>query len=112
MAMNFARVFSTRHQISWVYIVVMPSMGVCNANGLLNIEEYILILVQGIEVPLIDEEEAPKRTIEFEEAISFVKKIKIQVAFICSKQGNPAMIGLWLLNHVSLQSKTNTCSKI
>ncbi|KAL2509120.1 Uncharacterized protein Fot_32767 [Forsythia ovata] len=40
------------------------------------------ILVHGIEVTLIDEEEAPKKTVEFEEAIS-LKKIKFVSPGMC-----------------------------
>ena len=41
-------------------------------------------LPKGYEITLIDEEEAPpKRTVEFEEAISFVNKIKVKLFLDC-----------------------------
>ena len=39
-------------------------------------------LPKGYEITVIDEEEAPpKRTVEFDEAISFVNKIKVTLLF-------------------------------
>lgn len=43
-------------------------------------------LPKGYEITLTDEEEAPpKRTVEFEEAISFVNKIKVVFFVTCVK---------------------------
>lgn len=44
-------------------------------------------LPKGYEITLTDEEEAPKRTVEFEEAISFVNKIKVKISYHLHSKG-------------------------
>lgn len=46
-------------------------------------------LPKGYEITVIEDEEAPaKRTVEFEEAISFVNKIKVLLIFLFGELSN------------------------
>lgn len=61
-------------------------------------------LPKGYEITLDEDEAHPKKTVEFEEAISFVNKIKVSVFLICVFYSHCFFLSFWLMGFASAET--------